>query len=81
MNHLTQFLTDAAARPADAEALTECPEEVVAELNAAGISVGTFLTLLPQILALVRLVTGEGATVAQIVQAVLELLRSFKAAG
>lgn len=81
MDHTIEFLTNAAARPADAEAITEVSEDVRAELGAAGVSVGVFLTMLPQILALIRLVTSEGATVAQIVSAVLELLRAFKANG
>lgn len=60
MNHTTQFLLDAAARPANALPLTETSEDVCAELNARGVAIGVFFKLLPYIVPLVRTWTGDG---------------------
>jgi hypothetical protein len=73
MNHTTQFLLDAAARPADAQAITEVSEDVRAELGARGVAIGSFLKFLPQILAVVRILTGEG-TPQEKIAAVIEVI-------
>jgi hypothetical protein len=73
MNHTTQFLLDAAARPADAQAITEVSEDVRAELGASGVAIGSFLKFLPQILAVVRILTGEG-TPQEKIAAVIEVI-------
>lgn len=81
MQATAEFVSNLASAPTGAEAIHEVPEPVQAELLAAGFQVGTFLKLLPQILALVKLVTSEGATVAEVIAAVFALLNAFRPEG
>lgn len=80
MKATADFVCNLSSPPTGAEAATEVPDAVQAELLGAGVGVGTFLKLLPEIMALVKLFTSGTATVSEVVAAVLALIAKLKPA-
>lgn len=78
MQATADFIQGLASAPSGAEASIEVPEPVKLELATAGIGIGTFLKLLPQIMALVKMFTDGTATIGEIIAAVVALLSAFK---
>lgn len=68
-----RFVSDQAALPDDSAAVAALPDDVREEIAARGVAASVVLRLLPQIVGVVRIWTGEGTTQEKIV-ATLEVL-------